>query len=83
MLLSFISHLVYTVHAVIYRRSQTELGSKELTSVTLRMAECESEMEEHELKIELLQRQLQLARDGRNRCRQQRAELQAKVQSVV
>ena len=43
------------------------------------MAECESEMEEHELKIELLRKQLDLARSGRDQCKQQRLELQNKV----
>ena len=63
-------------------RSQTERWAKTLTSLTHKMAECESEMEEHELKIELLRKQLELARSGRDQCKQQRMTLQRKVCSV-
>lgn len=63
-------------------RSQTERWAKTLTSLTHKMAECESEMEEHELKIELLRKQLELARSGRDQCKQQRMTLQRKVCTV-
>jgi hypothetical protein len=60
-------------------RSQTDQWTQTLTSITHEMAECESEMEEHELKIELLRKQLELAQCGRTHCRQRRLELQEKV----
>ena len=64
-------------------RSQTDQWTQTLTSVTHEMAECESEMEEHELKIELLRKQLELAKSGRNQCRHRRLELQKKVHIAV
>ena len=60
-------------------RSQTDQWTQTLTTVTHEMTECESEMEEHELKIELLRKQLELAKSGRNQCRHRRLELQEKV----
>ena len=50
--------------------------------MTLQMAECESEMEEHELKIELLRKQLLLARDAQEQCKEKKLNLQNKVSGL-
>ena len=42
-------------------RSQLEGEQRELTSLTNRLTECESVIEEHELKIELLKKQLKVS----------------------
>ena len=50
-----------------------------LTSATNSMTDCETEIEEHELKIEILSKQLQMAKNCHDKCKQRKEELKDKV----
>ena len=52
---------------------------KTLTAQTHSLTECESELEERELKIELLSKQLSLAKSCRDKCKRQISELQSQA----
>ncbi len=60
-----------------------ESEQADLTALTNQLTECESEIEESELKVELLRKQLKLAEEKYDQCKQRRSALQAKVRGYT
>ena len=56
-----------------------EAEQSQLTSLTNQLTECESEIEEYELKMELLRRQLKLAEEAYADRTKRRSDLQDEV----
>ena len=68
---------------IIHCRTTIDRGHSDVKSLNKQLTECDSEIEEHTMKLQLLNKQLQIAQDLLDASKKKQQELKDKVCSAL